>query len=180
MGNLGKVIACFKELGIKPKVDNFESKLVMQKVVYLLDAMGVKTGFSFSLYVRGTYSPDLTAALYDHKKEVEARETDEKLSSNELDRVHRLNDVMNGDFKSSVVEIAATYAYLAYHLNMEPDKARIRLKEMKSFYSEADFAIGINRAKELFFHPTEEDLQKLKQEMSGWDKASDEDGKKWA
>ena len=174
------MIACFKELGIKPKVDNFQSKLVMQKVTYLLDAMGVKTGFSFSLYIRGTYSPDLTAALYQHKTEVEAQETSEKLSSSELEHVRHLEEVMGGEFRPSIVEIAATYAYLAYYLKMSSNGARIKLRQMKSFYSEADFAVGINRAKELFFHPTEEDLRKLKEEMRTWNLASDEDGKKWA
>lgn len=174
------MIACFKELGIKPKVDDFQSKLVMQKVTYLLDAMGVKTGFSFSLYIRGTYSPDLTEALYQHKKEVEGLDTGEKLTGSDLEKLKRLNEIMAGQFKSSILEIAATYAYLAYRMNMPPDEARIKLRQMKSFYSEADFAVGINRAKELFFHPTEEDLRKLKEEMRAWDKASDEDGRKWA
>jgi len=174
------VIACFKELGINPKVDNFQSKLVMQKVTYLLDAMGVKTGYSFNLYIRGTYSPDLTAALYQHQAEVEAKETSEKLSNAELEHVRRLNDVMGGEFRPSIVEIAATYAYLVYHLKMPSNEARIKLRQMKSFYSESDFAIGINRAKELFFHPTEEDLLKLKEEMKAWGAASDEDSRKWA
>jgi hypothetical protein len=112
--------------------------------------MGVKTGFSFSLYIRGAYSPDLTAALYQHKEEVEAHQTNEKLSSRELEQVHHLKKVMSGEFRPSIMEIAATYAYLVHDLKMPSDEATIKLKQMKPFYSEADFAIAINRVKQLF------------------------------
>ncbi len=177
MRNLGKAIACFKELGIVPRVDNFQSKLVMQKVFYLLQAMGMKTGFSYGLHVHGTYSPSLADELYNHQKNVEALKTDEKLSSAEMKLVEEFKEVMD-EMKPAVLEIAATYAYLAYEKKLPPKEARIALKEMKPYFSETDFTIGINRAKELLFKPTVEDLKWLKKEMAPWEAASDETWRK--
>jgi uncharacterized protein YwgA len=178
MGNLPKVIACLKKLGYAPKMDDFQSKLIVQKVVYLLQSMGIKSGFSYSLYVRGTYSPDLTRDLYEHRADAESLKSNEKLTEQENKKIEEFNEVMQQRLTPSILEIAAAYAYLAYEQKMPSKGARIKLKEIKPYFSETEYTIGINRAKELIFKPTEEDLRKLREEMKGWDAATDEDSKK--
>lgn len=172
--NIGKTIACFKELGIHPKLSSFKDKLVMQKTIYLLKRMGLDTGFDFGLYVRGPYSPGLTKALYENKQEVEELSTASKLSQNELEKISELMQVV--DFgKPALLEITATYACLKYEKNYGEEEATRRLKELKPFYSEAQIAVGISKAKQLFFKPTEEDLRMLREELAPWQKAAEED-----
>jgi hypothetical protein len=59
------------ELGIKPtslaKKSNFEDRLRLQKTSYFLKCLGIPSfqGFNFNLYLRGPYSPSLSAEYYD-------------------------------------------------------------------------------------------------------------------
>jgi len=46
------------------------------------------------------------------------------------------------------------------------------VKRLKPFYSEAQVAVGISKAKEFFFEPTVSDLDELKKETSIWQSAS--------
>ncbi|RLG20354.1 hypothetical protein DRN67_00170 [Candidatus Micrarchaeota archaeon] len=175
---IGKVIAAFREMGLKPKLDNFDSRLVMQKAICLLEMMGVDFGYSFSLYVRGAYSPQLTEQLYDHQSELEALKASARLSKEELSKIAELKAVMT-DASPAVFEIAATYAFLVNAYGMAPISAMRQVKEMKPFYSETDFALGFSKAKELISTVSSEELQKLKKEMEPWNRAADEDGEKW-
>jgi hypothetical protein len=178
MGNLGKVIACLKELSIKPKVDDFQSKLVIQKAVYLLQSMGVKTGYAFNFYVRGTYSPALTEDMYRNKGMVQSLSHPENLSEREQKLVEEFRTEM-GELSPAVLEIAAAYAYFFKEKGMGARDATIRTKEAKPFFSEMQFVKGINRAKALLFKPTAEDLKWLKKETEPWQQASLEALKKF-
>ena len=42
-------------------LDTFDSRLIFQKTVYLLQAFGFYLGYRFSWYIRGPYSPGLTS-----------------------------------------------------------------------------------------------------------------------
>jgi uncharacterized protein YwgA len=83
MGELKKLIALIKESGIKVNVDNFQDRLILQKLVYLLKLSGINLGYSFSLYVRGPYSPDLTKEFYEYKDTVNNLQTDYRPKKND-------------------------------------------------------------------------------------------------
>ena len=170
MGNLSKVIACLKVLGIRPKVDNFESKLVIQKTIYILEEMGVRLGYPFGLHVRGAYSRDLTEDIYQHRKDFEELAGEEKLSEKEIMLVNEFKEEM-GKPDPAILEIAATYAYFFKQQGMSARDATIKVKEMKPFFSEMQFVQGINRAKALVFKPTEKELKKMKDEFKAWEEA---------
>lgn len=154
MGNINKVISSFKELGIKPNLDDFQSKLVMQKTVYLLSLMGVKLDFHYGLYVRGCYSPELTEVLYSNRNEVVSLLSSEKLSTEEKIAISEFKKIM-GDLKPSFLEIAATYVFLIKDRGLSSIDATKELKLRKPFYTEAEFAVGISRAKQLFYRDSE-------------------------
>jgi hypothetical protein len=44
---------------------SFNSRLVLQKTVYLMEQFGLNIGYSFSWYLRGPYSPNLTRDTYE-------------------------------------------------------------------------------------------------------------------
>lgn len=174
-GNLGKAIACFKRLGITPKMSNFQSKLVMQKTIYLLQAMGLKIGYSYGWYVRGNYSPDLTKDLYTNAPAVESLSKGESLTQKEESILDEFENEMGKNPDPEVLEIAAAYAYFFKECGMSAHDATIKTKEAKPFFTEMQFVKGINRGKALVFKPTKEDLAELKKEMAPWEAAADED-----
>ena len=56
---------CLSILGLsRPDMDDFDERLRLQKIVYLLWAYGVSLGYGFSWYVRGPYSPKLASDGY--------------------------------------------------------------------------------------------------------------------
>jgi uncharacterized protein YwgA len=161
--NLEKVIACFKEFGFRPAVDEFQDRLKMQKIVYILQKMGVKSGFSFGLHVRGPYSPDLTEDIYRNKCLVEKLKTGCRLSGPEVKIINRYKSAV--DSTPAQLEVISTYIYLKDSWGLHEGPAVRKLKEMKPFYSEADIAVGISRAKGPFFKPTGRDLKELQEEV---------------
>jgi uncharacterized protein YwgA len=54
-----------KELGCEFDLHgNFDDRLRLQKYVFLADRYGLKSGYEFSMYVRGPYSPRLAEDYY--------------------------------------------------------------------------------------------------------------------
>jgi len=47
---------------------DFNSRLILQKTVYLMREFGLNIGYSFSWYLRGPYSPNLTRDTYELAK----------------------------------------------------------------------------------------------------------------
>lgn len=175
MGDIKKVFACFKELKIKPNVDSFENRVRMQKAVCILDMMGVKTGFRFGMYVRGPYSPDLTKEIFSNVRNFEKIESEGKLTSQDRKNLEFFSDVMRG-MDAPMLEIAATFAFLAYGEKKMPYREALEeVRKLKHFYSSTQLLLGVNKAKELLFVPTEEDKKIMKEEFALWEKASDAD-----
>lgn len=171
MSDFGKVIACLRELGLRDlSVDSFQDKLVVQKVVYLLQLKGVGTGFKYGLYVRGPYSPDLTRGMYAHKQDLEQLRTSAMLSDIEAADVRELRALL--DLRPSLLEVAATYAYFAFERHQDPITAMKNVRMMKGFYPEARISVGISRAKQFLFEPTDSELEEMKIEHEPWERAS--------
>jgi hypothetical protein len=53
-----------KELGAQATLKTFDDRLILQKTVYLVQQFGIPLGYSFSWYLRGPYSRDLTADAF--------------------------------------------------------------------------------------------------------------------
>lgn len=171
MGELKKVLGYLRELGFKPNVDKFQDRLVIQKTVCLLEMMGLDVGYNFSLYVRGPYSPNLTSDLYSNKEEVNTLKTSYAPNEEEKKKLHVFSEISN-NLEPTLLEIMSTYAFLIREPSTDEKQTIIKLKKLKSFYSEGRIAIGISKAKQLLFKPTENDIEKMKSEFSDWQDAS--------
>ncbi len=56
---------CLSILGLsRPDMEDFDERLRLQKIVYLLWAHGISLGYGFNWYVRGPYSPKLASDGY--------------------------------------------------------------------------------------------------------------------
>ena len=170
MGELNKVIACMKEFGKKSKVDDFQDKLVIQKVVCLLELLDFDMNYKFSMYVRGPYSPDLTADLYQNKEKVESLKSDYVFSNKEKSLITKVAQTSN-NFEPAMLEIMATYTFLVQKKSLSSRDATMELKKIKSFYSESKIAVGLSRAKQLF-PPTEKQVEEMKAEFADFEDAA--------
>jgi len=66
MTNRGVLLKLLMDkLGVDPQLGTFRNRLVLQKSVYLLQALGMPTAFGYNWYLRGPYSPALTAAAFE-------------------------------------------------------------------------------------------------------------------
>ncbi|MFH1199807.1 MAG: hypothetical protein V1708_01945 [Candidatus Micrarchaeota archaeon] len=169
-----KLLACFQELGFTPRVFSFEDRIKVQKLAVLLQQLNVKLGYDFNLYVRGPYSPDLAQDFFSHDVEKEKSAAKAQLDAKDAKAVGELKRCFYDGFRTSILEICGTYAFLRYGRGMPEDEAVRKLKELKPFYSEADVAVGISRAKQLFFKPTPADLEFIRRENELWDAVSAE------
>jgi hypothetical protein len=165
-----KVIAFFKELGFEFDISRFDDRLMAQKLVCLLELKGIDLGYSCSLYVRGPYSPDLTQDLYAFTREFEMLKTESRLNTDEKETAGELGRIFG--LKPVPLEVGATYGYYAMRQNSDPLEALRQVKRLKPFYSEAQIALGISKAKEFLFKPTQKDLENLKKETGIWQRAS--------
>jgi uncharacterized protein YwgA len=59
-------LAVLKCLKVSSSLSTFNDRLRMQKVVFLLQKMGLQTRWNFSWYLRGPYSSDLAHALFEN------------------------------------------------------------------------------------------------------------------
>lgn len=165
-----KVIAFFKELGFAFDISRFDDRLIAQKLVCLLDLKGVDLGYSCSLYVRGPYSPDLTQDLYAFPAEFAALDSGSRLTPQEKETAGELGRIFG--LKPVALEVGATYGYYTLRQGSDPLEAVRQVKRLKPFYSEAQVALGVSKAKEFLFPPTTQDLEALKEETGIWQRAS--------
>jgi uncharacterized protein YwgA len=165
-----KVIAFFKELGFNFDISQFDDRLVAQKIVCLLELKGIDLGYPCSIYVRGPYSPELTEDLFEFTREFENLETRVRLSAEERETAGDLGRIFG--LKPVPLEVGATYGYYSLRQNCDPVEALRQVKRLKPFYSEAQIALGISKAKEFLFRPTQRDLEELKKETGIWQRAS--------
>jgi uncharacterized protein YwgA len=165
-----KVIAFFKELGFEFNISRFDDRLIAQKLVCLLDLRGINLGYPCSIYVRGPYSPELTDDLFGFTSDFENLETGSRLSTTEKEIAGDLGRIFG--LKPVSLEVGATYGYYSLRQNFDPLEALRQVKRLKPFYSEAQIALGISKAKEFLFRPTHKDLEELKKETGIWQRAS--------
>ena len=165
-----KLIAFFKELGFAFDIARFDDRLIAQKLVCLLEFRGIDLGYPCSLYVRGPYSPDLTKDLFAFTPEFENPETGSRLNTAEKEAAGELGRIFG--LKPVPLEVGATYGYYAIRQDCDPLEASRQVKRLKPFYSEAQIALGISKAKQFLFRPTRKDLEELKKETRIWQRAS--------
>ncbi|QYZ80179.1 hypothetical protein E2N92_12435 [Methanofollis formosanus] len=170
MGDWKRAIAAFHEIGFSLDRDEFESKLIGQKTVCLLQIKGVDFRYPFDLYIRGPYSPEFTGDYYAHSQEFRDLETAVSLSSEEIETVKFLDELFQKS--PSLLEIGATYALLVSQMGKSPVEALRIVKQEKGFYRDTQIAKGVSKVKEFLFEPAQKDLEWLKDEVGPMQKAS--------
>jgi len=118
----------------------------VQRAVYLLQALGFPTGYEFSMYIRGPYSPELAS---DYQKLVEGglvrecakyAEVEEERWGPIVDKL-AVEDVL-------VLEVAATL-YDLLDAGWPLEEAEERVMELKPYATERLLEAGLRLLKEL-------------------------------
>lgn len=115
-----------KEAGVISDVSGFDSRLILQKAVYLLEEAGIRLGYSFNWYLRGPYSPSLTRDLYDlaaNKEDVAGWVLDDQSKSAAIRLQSLFATPTNEDIavKAKRLELLASLHYLARRRRLKVD-----------------------------------------------------------
>ncbi|MFX1501709.1 MAG: hypothetical protein ACFFDH_12155 [Promethearchaeota archaeon] len=152
--DFNKVIAILKYLDLNlpnPKnKKNFESRLIIQKIIFLSQRMGIRLkSYKFGLYKNGPYSPDLTRDYYDLNEFLINLETKTNLTLKEQEILDKLREyVLNHKTAiyhlSDLLEAVATGYYFKFYKPKSTNNFIFRkIKEEKPFISEKIVAQAI-------------------------------------
>ncbi len=139
------------------EIDAFDKRLVLQKSIFLLQALGLPLGFNYNWYLRGPYSPELTQAAYGlqdnmghYKKELEGK----VLSTKAVSTIAKFNKIFRSYYDDpKMMELLASLVFLNIRARCEDDKSLKReLFSRKPYLSrcedKVDVAIKILRESE--------------------------------
>ena len=101
-------------------VQTFNDRLILQKSVYLLQAGGIHMGYRFRWYLRGPYSPDMTAGAFGIVNEGEygTKELQGwKLDDESVTRARKLQPLLHRDGETKIdqarrLELLASVLFL--------------------------------------------------------------------
>jgi len=105
-------------MGLKVSVDSFESRLILQKAIYLAQAAGVNLGYYYQWYLYGPYCPSLTKDEYAVAGELAQGNDDSQgwtLDGTSKDRVATIGPLFKGKDKSELsrrLELLASVHFL--------------------------------------------------------------------
>lgn len=94
------------------KLDNFDDRLYLQKLGFLVQKIHQVEPFSFSWYVRGPYSSTLASTLFRHEEEKTYEKTP-LLSDDEKETKKKISNLLGKNIKNpSYLELYASLWYL--------------------------------------------------------------------
>ncbi|MGC9778035.1 MAG: hypothetical protein HZR80_02200 [Candidatus Heimdallarchaeota archaeon] len=146
MTEFDKVIECFKIMDFPPDIEEFEDRIIVQKVIFLLKIKDIEFDYDFNLYLRGPYCPELTKDMFDYADKLKKLDSNIKFNNETIHQIKYLKYIITLD--TSLLEIAATYAYFTEIEKVDSEKAIIKVKRLKHFISENKITKGIYKTKE--------------------------------
>lgn len=129
-------------------IENFEQRLILQKLVYILQEFGVPLNYSFNWYMHGPYSPELTSDAFSYLSILQEHGDNRVLGDLEASDLPReeINEVAKviekiksetGMYGGYLVEAIATLIYIRKYVDRENAVQHvIKLKPKFSKYEE--------------------------------------------
>jgi len=158
--------------------ENYQERLILQKLTFLIKSLGIKMYYSFSLYKSGPYSPDLTQDYYNNSWRVVNLDTHIKPFPREIKIFKQIKDIIFSHplyekYSASLLEAITTAYYIKeVNPNIIDDEVFMRTKEEKPYLSDKFVIIAINIVKKLMFK-SEYVTDDIKEELRLWDNADD-------
>jgi uncharacterized protein YwgA len=170
MKDKDKIIAYLKQIGFKIDPDEFDNRLIIQKIVYLLKLKGMNIGYYYGtpyFEKRGVYSKELADDYCNNASDFRGLVTNYDLKEDEHETIREFRSIF--EISIPLLEAGTTYVYYAYEMCIEPSEAYNKTKEIKSKYCTSyEIAIGVSNVKQFLFEPMEEDKKLLEREVEPW------------
>ena len=89
----------------RPNMEDFDERLRLQKIVYLLWAYGISLGYGFNWYVRGPYSPKLASDGYTIDDELFERGRGIRFNNEEevVESLNRFKEILGNNMDHSIL-----------------------------------------------------------------------------
>lgn len=170
-----KLDEILRSLGMDPDISSFDSRLRIQKTVYILQAMGVDLKYPFEFYKggHGVYSKELADDYYHIQErlneEKPLNDHDRFLSGAEKKKLERFRKMGHHDLK--MLEAVSSIIYLDLTYGYQEDVVE-RIRKIKPHLGHDITLSAQNNAKILLFN--ESNLtNEIKDEMKLWDTLND-------
>ena len=126
------LLACsvLKRLGTG-SLDTLPERVRSQKVQYFAQLFGVSPAYSYNLYLRGPYSPDLAWDLYQFKESGQSAPT-ERFVSDELEGKFKQLESFIKEKSVRQLELVATLHWLRNVATLNAEEAERKLRELKN------------------------------------------------
>lgn len=171
---------CLDFLEINLEINNFSSRIKIQKLAYLMNNLFKwKLDNLFNYYVKGPYSHKL--AIYYYSQECKSRHhTYSKLSDKTKAELKRISFIK--DLTPLQLEAMASLLWLKNEKHMYENEAEKKLMELKPYLGIKRIWRGSQLLKKFLLTNKEAaDLMlDFKEEFEDWDKASEEESDKFS
>lgn len=107
----------FQKLNIRD--DTFDDRLISQKKIYILQALGTDLGYEYNWYLRGPYSPSLTSYIYDNINLLSIFDFSEYSLSNTAEKHLNLVNSLEKLNSDRNISVSSWYELLASLLTQE-------------------------------------------------------------
>jgi uncharacterized protein YwgA len=144
------VTLCLHEMGFKINMKNFEHRLLLQKMIYMLQVFGVDLGFRYGWYLRGPYCSELAHIgyeIYANKDKIPQVTEQYELPGRIRDEITHFQSWVSKKMPSNCdkikwLELLASLHYLKHfaYFDAPKNKANIcsELISLKDWYTPAD------------------------------------------
>ena len=146
-------------------INNFQDRLNLQNISFLLKSMGISLNYEFGLYFCGVYSQELYIDSLEFKNGFIELKSDYQLNEDERAILEKLKEALAEN--NGILEATTTIIYknLVYE---DVNKVINEIKEIAPHLSEDEILEGINVAKRLLYKP-EYFTEEIKKELELWD-----------
>jgi len=170
--NLDKVIACLRELDLRPNMSEYKWRFLTQKTAFLAKALGMNISYDFTIHVAGPYSRELNCDYFpfENKAKINNLQTDYVLVPLEISIIDRIKQCCDLYEKQSLMESTSTIVFLMKENPQYNDENIFRsMKWLKPHIRDKDRIIGLTKAKELLFKD-EYLTEEIAKEIEEWDR----------
>jgi uncharacterized protein YwgA len=130
-------------------MNSLDTRIKLQKLVYILKSEGIDFGYNFTWYIRGPYSSDLADdGFYVSQRMAETFSTPYTKSTEDQNVIDKLSKVKHIIRNSNTAELVASYLFLHrnYRINTTDElmkrKPRFTENEINDFMNEWYVAIA--------------------------------------
>lgn len=170
--NLDKVIACLRDLNLRPNIHEYKWRFFTQKTAFLAKALGMDISYSFTIYVSGPFSYELNSDYYqyENKTKINSLQTDYVLTPLDISILERISACRDLYENQNLMEATSTMVFLIGKYPQYNDEDIFRnIRLLKPHIRDTDRIIGLTRTKELLFKD-EYITDEIAREMGEWDR----------